>query len=136
MVARTDRRCHWRPRKFHQGLIAVLLAFAEGEFTLGQRQSDGATLRQHLEIVCRQTGKIPEEYVFPDCPEQLAYLWQLFLQLSRTRGNTGYGLLPLSLVEIEAWTRLMCCPILPWELQAMLLLDSAYMASQVVAKPT
>ena len=90
-----------------------MLSFAEGEFTLGQRQSDGATLRQHLD-----------------------YLWQLFLQLSRTRGNTGYGLLPLSLVEIEAWTRLMCCPILPWELQAMLLLDSAYMASQVVAKPT
>jgi hypothetical protein len=111
------------------------MAFADGHFALSVVQSDGATLRQHLEVVVKQTGKIPEEYDFPDCPDALMYLWSMFGELCGSRSNTGYGMLPLQFAEIEAWTRLSHCPLLPWELRTIKMLDSALLASQVKGKP-
>jgi len=39
------------------------LLFAEKEFELCATQPDGATLRQHYEIVWKSTGKKPEELI-------------------------------------------------------------------------
>ncbi|WP_211440921.1 phage tail assembly chaperone [Collimonas humicola] len=134
MVARAGGSGNRKSGKFHQGLIADLLAFAKGEFTLDERQSDGATLRQHIAIVAKQSGKIPEEYVFPDCPEQLRYLWQLFIDFCESRCNTGYGILPLQYAEIEAWSRLMRCPLTPWEVSVIKRIDGAFMQAQMKEK--
>jgi len=78
----------------------------------------------------RQTGVMPQELAdAPSQPEQLAYLWGFFLDLSRQRTNNGFGVLPLQYADIYAWTRLNEQPLDRWELDAILRLDGAYLAS-------
>lgn len=88
---------------------------------------DGATKRQALESVERQTGKRPAELIGPPIPLALAYLWRWFLDIHRGRGSTGYGPAALSYGEIDAWRRLMSADPSPWEIDILRALDAAYL---------
>ena len=51
----------------------------------------------------------------------------MFRDLSATRGGTGYGPLPISFAEIEAWSRL-GGTLEPWEIDLIRELDRVWMA--------
>jgi len=64
-------------------------------------------------------------------PPAAAYLWGTFLRLHTRRGNNGFGVLPLSWSEIDAFCRLSGVRLAPWEVEIVEALDDAYMAEQV-----
>lgn len=77
---------------------------------------------------------MPEELAeAPPIPEELQYLWGFFLDLSRQRASNGFGILPLQYSDILAWLVLNQLSLDRWELDAILRLDGAYLAS--VNKP-
>ena len=64
-------------------------------------------------------------------PEGLEYLWAWFLELSFTgRAYLSGTPLPLSNGEIWAWCQLNRAALEPWELRAVRLLDTAWLAAR------
>lgn len=51
-------------------------------------------------------------------------MWEAFKELSLQR-RTGLGPAPLTLTDIEAWSRLYRVQLSPWELDTLLQLDAA-----------
>lgn len=91
--------------------------------------------RAHLLQVCKQTGKTPEELgvslpedVAPDVPENGEYLWAWFQELSSGRGNNGFGVLPLSWADMDAWARLTGNQPEPWETAILRNMDDTFLA--------
>jgi hypothetical protein len=106
-----------------------LASFAVAEFALEVRQKDGHKLRDHLNSAWDQSGVMPEEFDYPPIPEAIKYLWYYFIELHNRRGNFGYGHVPLLFSEIYHWKLLKLRKLDPWELDAILIIDSAYLAS-------
>ena len=103
--------------------------FARAEFALDVRQEDGHTLKQHLITAWKQTGKKPAELAVPDKPPSVEYLWEYWRELHRCRNNFGWGHMHLTHLEIDAWKRNTKRKLDPWELEAILQVDNAYIAS-------
>lgn len=103
-----------------------LLGFAGHEFKLNTRQKDGATLREHLESVQRQTGITPKELEPLDVPYALEYLWQWFCELSAGRHYSEYGPQSLSYTEMLAWARLTGKQLMVWEVETLKRIDAVY----------
>lgn len=80
---------------------------------------DGTTLRQHM----TQAGVRIED---PEIPLAAEYLYDWFLELSRARSSSGFGINPISHLEIDAWARLYGISPQPHELQIIAALDDAY----------
>jgi hypothetical protein len=116
--------------KFYQEQVEELLAFAKSEFALAVTQKDGATLRQHLDIIWQQTGKKPEQLEIMKCPDLLAHIWYWFLELNQSRQHSEMGAMPISFSEILAWATLSGVSPLPNEIRVLKQLDSVAMASK------
>jgi hypothetical protein len=71
----------------------------------------------------------PELSDAPPLPENAAHLWAYFWELSRARSHNGFGYLALQFTDIEAWSRMTRQKLDPWELNAILRLDSLYLES-------
>ena len=111
------------------------MEYARHQFILNARQKDGATLRQHLQAVFSQTGKMPDQLAnAPDMPEALAHVWIYFLELNRSRGNNGFSELHITFSEIDSWCRLYGISLEPWELSIIAALDNAYLTEQAKKK--
>jgi hypothetical protein len=122
------RRSHRRSRKFHQGLIADLLEFAEREFELDARQPDGSTLREHgVALARRGNGEPPAALASLECPDVVRYLWGYFQDMSTRRTSNGYTVNPLSHQEVQAWAARRGLTIEVWESQALDQLESLYL---------
>jgi hypothetical protein len=69
-------------------------------------------------------------------PPELEYLWEYYRQLAITRRNYGWGGTGITYAEIDAWGRLYNVSLDPWELEAILKVDSVYLAvaAEVEAK--
>lgn len=84
-------------------------------------------MHDHLASVARQLGRpMP---VPPPLPPEVRHLWQTFLELHRTRPS-GFGASAIPYAEIDAWSRLKRLPLDPWEVDAVVELDAAWMDSQ------
>lgn len=99
-----------------------------------ETQSDGATLRQHLEGVEKQTGKRPHELDGPEFPKGAEYLWEWYWQLRRRCGGNGFGPSPIPHAEIDAWVRLTGTDPAPWELEVLGDIDIAYLKQAAEAQ--
>lgn len=66
--------------------------------------------------------------LLPKVPEAGAPLWRIFCELHRCRGSTGYGPAPITLHDIEAWSRLIGGSLEGWEIKALLEIDGAFLA--------
>lgn len=109
-----------------------MLRFAEIQFALSAVQ-DGATIRQHLEAVARQTGEIPQELQQmkeTPCPDALAHVWLMFLDLHRARSSNGFGANAISYTELAAWSAMNAVNVSPYEIGALRELDGMWMAAQ------
>lgn len=63
----------------------------------------------------------------PEVPMAGRRVWSVFLDLSATRGSTGFGPAPITFGEIEAWSRLNREPIRPFELTMLRAMDAAFL---------
>lgn len=65
-----------------------------------------------------------------DPPEPLSYLWWHYIELSRRRGHSGNGTLPISWADMLAWTELALVErLMPWEYQVLCSLDDEFLKS-------
>jgi hypothetical protein len=94
-------------------------------------REDGTCLADHLRAAARQLERDEEEFIrekgqIPDPPERLMYLFSHFTALSRARGTTGFGPAPITYHDISAYRRVVGFHPLPWEVDVLMALDSAW----------
>lgn len=90
--------------------------------------SEGQTLRGHLESVARQTGNLPATLASePDYPYALSHLVDWFWDLSSGRGSTGFGPSGLSYAELGYWSRLTGLDPTPFEIEIIKAMDRVYL---------
>ncbi|MBP2495381.1 hypothetical protein ABID82_002286 [Methylobacterium sp. PvP062] len=61
-------------------------------------------------------------------PAALEHVWNWFCAVAATRGNNGFGLLPISYGEIAAWAALSRAEPTPWEISLIREIDAAVLA--------
>lgn len=66
----------------------------------------------------------------PEVPQEGAYLWEWFWELSNARSSSGFGQNPLSWQEIKAWSDLYRLELGGDELTAIRAMDNAFMAAR------
>jgi hypothetical protein len=97
-------------------------------FELSAPVEGGGTTRDHLEQVEAVSGlRIPELHPTPPLSE-VAHLWGYFAEVSRRRGNNGFGPNPLQPGIIIDWQKLRGIRLTPWEIDALLAIDDTFMA--------
>lgn len=96
------------------------MAYAEHQFKIGPTLKD----LLHVEQV---TGKTPKELLNqPEIPFELRHVWGWFLTLHPRRSQTS-----LTFQDISAWASLTGVQLAPFELDALIRVDDAYVAEQL-----
>ena len=91
--------------------------FVRHEFRLGSRQPDGGTLRDQLKVVWKTTGRKPAELDSQaELPELFYEVWGWFLKLHSKRTSNGFGVNPISYLEMLAYFELMQYKPQSWEI--------------------
>jgi hypothetical protein len=105
-----------------------LLLFAKEQFELDKPRKDGSTARQHLVKVWEMTGTLPAELAnLPPMPELATAVWGTFSELSRFRGNNGFGPNRISPSLMLDWCRLTGTKLNSWEIATIAALDDAFL---------
>lgn len=99
---------------------------------LQQREGDGATLRQHLQRLHANTGRVDPRLV-AEIPPAGQQLWDTYLQLDASR-QSGMSAQPITLHDLDAWGRLYGVRMTPWELDTLIQLDKAALARAAEAR--
>ena len=81
-----------------------------------------------MEIVYRQTGKMPPQLEPMEMPESISYLWYWFCDLSSGRSYSEAGLMPLTYMEIKAWSDLMRIDVSAWEVGIIRGVDRVFLS--------
>jgi hypothetical protein len=89
---------------------------------------DGATRREHLEAAAR-VGVVSEELEVPQCPDELRYLFEWFIEVSGGRGNSGFGPNALAWTDLAAWASLTGNAPSPVEVGILRDLDRVFLRS-------
>jgi hypothetical protein len=112
------------------------MAFARHQF-IGSKRAGDAAVSEHMASVARQLGKPLEQVAGkpPDLPEGARLIWRAFLEMHNTRAG-GFGPGPITYAEIDAWQRVMCSRLLPWEVDALRKVDDAFLQSAHEAPET
>lgn len=85
-------------------------------------------MRANLESVWRQTGQKPPELEnLLELPDEMQYVWRCFIELNNARSGTGYGINPISYMEIYCYFKLQNIEPEEWEVQTIKRLDSIAM---------
>lgn len=95
----------------------------------------GITKREHLLSVERQTGKRPAGLDGPECPAELRYLIEWFIELSVFRRAGFAAPERISPLDIAGYALLTGQWPKRWETQALAKLDIAFLESQAVKTP-
>lgn len=90
---------------------------------LGQVQSDGATLRVHLQRLAKSTGRV-DERLLTTVPRGGEALWDAWHQMAESR-RSGIGAHALTLTDIQAWCWLSRVRLTPWETDTLIDMDAA-----------
>lgn len=102
---------------------------------LGQKQADGATLREHLQRLEANTGR-HDSRLDNALSEAAKPLWHLFAQLSARRGSGGFGPMPISPRDVQAWCEMRGLRLTPWELDTLDAMDDALLRAVAEQSPT
>lgn len=83
------------------------------------------SLRETLQAVERMTGRVPAEAINPFEPPDVLYdLWHWFLDLNSARGAGMSGPLPITYLDLHAYSQLHGIRFADWEMQAIKQLDA------------
>lgn len=91
---------------------------------------DGATVREHLQALERQSGFTPDQLKGAEFPEFFRSVWSYFLELCSARTSNGFGANPITFLDIKTWAELTQTPISPNEVRIIKQLDSIYLTHQ------
>lgn len=87
------------------------------------------TRRASAEQVQRSTGQVPDELQdLPELPECAEHVWGWFQQLSGRR-TAGMSVNPITWGDIWAWSQMTGIKPQQWELDALMVIDGAFLAS-------
>lgn len=64
--------------------------------------------------------------VFPDLDDMAMYLWEWFMELNSQRTSNGFGLNPITFLDIQAWANLTKRFPLAWEVKALRSMDTIW----------
>jgi hypothetical protein len=105
--------------------------WAEHEFRLQRRQPEGGTLRDAFKAYRRMKHRPhPDEREPVRKPEAVFYLYRWFQEIARGRPVGGMGVfMPIPPSEILAWATLRRITLQGWEMEAVMALDGAFLAS-------
>ena len=106
--------------------VEQLIEFAKRELKLSEKQKDGATLRETLESIKKQTGIVPPELETLKVRQSVMFLWEHFLHLNQTR-SSGMGVSAISYSEIKAYCELNDVSFSPYELKVIKSLDGLFL---------
>lgn len=112
-----------------------VLAHCKHQLYLSEKMGDGATRRESLESVERQTGKRPKELDGPELPGLVGYIWDWYQDIrSMVSGN---GLAPCKIPPSEyiAWCELTFNYITPFEFKLLRAIDTMVVAQWMKEKP-
>lgn len=112
-----------KSKTFDESELQLAREFCKQQFTLAERQSDGSTLRKHLESVEKVTGKRPKELETIELPEVFQFCWEWFLHLNNARPSGGFGASPLLYSEMQAFFELKQLSPEPWEIDIIKMFD-------------
>ncbi len=118
-----------RGRQLSPFLIKRLVWWCEGEFRKLKPLPEGGTLGDAFAQFRQQTGKPhPQDIEQIEPPDALLYLWDWFWELAqgRTFGPEGVQM-PISNLELLAWSSLIGVRLQRWELIALRAIDGAYL---------
>jgi hypothetical protein len=91
---------------FSEETLQLSKKYAEQEFRLSAKQSDGHSLREHLEKVQEITKQVPEGLKdLVELPEEASQCWRWFLELNETRAS-GMGISAITFTEIKSFFEL------------------------------
>jgi len=60
----------------------------------------------------------------------MTQLWQDFLELHNARSSNGFGVNPISFLEIDAWARVNQITVNPADIKIIKALDNVYLKQQ------
>lgn len=86
-------------------------------------------MRDHLQAVARNTGRIPEALRQEPVPAPAAALWDAFVSLSGAAGAGMGGPAPISFGDLAAWQQISGVCLSPWEADTLIDLDRAARAA-------
>jgi len=101
-----------------------LKAFADFQFDLSFSKAGGASKRDHLESVERQTGHRPAQLDGPACPDELGYLWEWWQEIQSACSGDG-----ITYADIVGWSALHHLDLTRFEIQGLTTLNTAYRAA-------
>lgn len=93
-------------------------------------RADGASLRDHLEIVEQQTGKTPDRLLVEAIPVEYSWHWQTWVSLHSGRTYGSMGAVPLTWLDIDAWSRMMGVRLTQLDLLIVRIIDSVWFSTQ------
>jgi len=112
------------PRGFFEGELEQLIAKAIFEFSLGRTSTIGGASEEAQIAHLIEKGVLPEEdYISPDVPQGLEYLWEGFKELTATRQSGMAGMEALQYFEIDAFLRLTDRIWSPHDVRAIVKMD-------------
>lgn len=117
-------------RKFYQGLTELLCEALKDALRLNKKNDLGITRRAELQQVEKQKGKPIEELECQEIPDYVQYLWNWFWEINETRSSNGFGMNPLTFLEIQAWSNLNMYWVRPWEVKTIKRMDAVLLEFQ------
>lgn len=120
--------------EWYKELIEETILFADHSFRMSSRQSDGSSLKEHMDnaksnpFASASMIAVVEQEEPPSLPEAAAYVWSYFLRLHSGRGQGGLGgFLPLNYQEIESFCNMEKVELESWELDMIKSLDACFL---------
>jgi hypothetical protein len=130
-----------QPRKFREGLVDDLIAYAEHAFTLGKRTGDGATEGEHRVSAAAQWEKLGRKVKAgsiakaPAFPEALRYLWHFFAEILNGCASSGWGPREITWRDLAAWSAMTGNSLKLWECRALMALSAVFVRVNQPKKP-
>lgn len=85
----------------------------------------GSTVKDQLMSVWRQTGIKPKELEdVVSLPQSCYGVWKVFIDLNNARSSSGFGVNPVSYLEIQAYCSLYNTVLDEWELDLIRKFDN------------
>jgi hypothetical protein len=128
--------------RFFEDSLDLLREYAERYFALNTKKDDGASeadsLTRAISVLARRTDansvkqrqELEARLDMPPMPEEFTFAWGSFFDLQATRSSNGFSHNPLSYIEIEAYIRLSGRVLLPYEIRAIKVVDTAFLNTQ------
>lgn len=107
-----------------------MVEYATREFELNATDEHGGTLRDDAQSLERQGAFVPPEYLSLPFPDLVSHIWEWFIELHRCRTSNGFGVNPITYIDIDAWSRLTRRKPTALEIRAITQIDAAFLTVQ------